>query len=267
VQPISLNINTMQILWNHRFGQQEQQPLVVCRPWAFADEYEDGEMLESGWLLLDHEYQDRECWYQCRSVRIDSEAYRPRFDKHEYQGEPITMRQVMPKSVQDLKLLPLKKIYDAYIRRKGFRDMYDPFQYLGPRCSFLLFEISGDVVGFTKIRNYYWQEDVDYTQMTLPLDGPDWEPMTVAGIETVTHASTVPISQITADMEIQWAIKHGACYVYLGAGYERGSEYKASFRGFEWWTGEQWSTAKKTYKKLCKRDSDLTVISDLRNAK
>lgn len=254
----------MELVWNHRFGKQEQQPLVLCRPWAFADENEDGDMLDGGWLLLDRPYRGRECWYQCRSVRIDGDLFRPRFPEHEHDGDPITIREIFPRSPEDLKLLPLRKIYTEYLRRKGFADLYDPFQHLGPRCSFLLFYCGGEVVGFTKIRRYYWQATPDYNQHMLPMD--DWEPMHMAGVETVIHASTLPISAVTADMEIKWSLEQGADYVYLGAGYERSSEYKAAYRGFEWWTGEKWSRVKKAYRRLCRRDSDLELISDLGNA-
>ena len=255
----------MELLWNHRFGQQEQQPLVICRPWAFADQHEDGDMLDGGWLLLDHPYRGRECWYQSRSVRIDSDRYRPRFPKHQYCGKDIEIKEIFPKRPEDLTLLPLKKIYAEYLRRKGFEDLYDPFQYLSDRTSFLLFSIDDEIVGFTKIRKYYWEGVPDEQQYLMPDD--EWSWVSMAGIESVLHASSVPISAVTADMEIKWSFGQGASYVYLGAGYERGSEYKASFQGFEWWTGEEWSRVKKTYKKLCKRDSDLESIRDLRNAK
>lgn len=255
----------MELLWNHRFGQQEQQDFVLCRPWAYADQHEDGDMLDGGWLLLDHPYKGRECWYQSRSVRIDRDKYRPRFPKHEYNGRTITIKEIFPRRPEDLKLLPLRKIYTEYLRRKGYPDLYDPFQYLSDRTSFLLFSIGDEIVGFTKIRKYYWEGVAEEQQYLIPDD--EWSWLSMAGIETVLHASTVPISAMTADMEIKWSFNQGASYVYLGAGYERGSEYKASFKGFEWWTGEEWSTVKKAYRKLCKRDSQIELIRDLRNAK
>lgn len=255
----------MELVWNHRFGKQEQQELVLCRPWAFAADHEDGDMLDGGWLLLDHPYRGRECWYQSRSVRIDGDIYRPRFSKHEYNGDRITVKEIFPRRIEDLSLLPLKKIYTQYLERKGFRDLYDPFQYLTDRTSFLLFECRDTIVGFTKIRRYFWEGYPDDDQYVLPVE--DWDFPAMAGIETVLHASSLPISAITADLEIQWGFEQGASYVYLGSGYERGSEYKASYKGFEWWTGEKWSIVKKAYRKLCKRDSDLELISDLQNAK
>ena len=252
--------NTVELLFNHTFGRQEQQDIVYTPVWAYADQYEDGDMLDSGWLLLDYPHNNRECWYQSRSVRIDCDLYRPRFPKHQYNGKNITVKEIFPQRTEDLTLLPLKSIYDQYISRKGFSDLYDPFRWLSNRTSFLLFECQGEIVGFTKIRRYYWESPYDNEYM---FPGEGWDNHGVAGIETVLHASTVPISAVTADLEIQWAIDQGASYVYLGAGYEQGSEYKSSFRGFEWWTGSEWSRLKKMYKKLCKRDSETKLISDL----
>jgi hypothetical protein len=51
----------------------------------------------------------------------------------------------------------------------------------------------------------------------------------------------------------------------MGSGYEQGSEYKASYKGFEWWTGTEWSTDKKLYKRLCRRDSRIDSFRDLGN--
>ena len=43
----------MLLIWNHSFGRQEQQDLVVCRPYAIPESYEEMEMVEDGWLALD----------------------------------------------------------------------------------------------------------------------------------------------------------------------------------------------------------------------
>ena len=84
-------------------------------------------------------------------------------------------------------------------------------------------------------------------------------------MESGIHANTVPISDITLDMEIEWAANNYVRYFYMGSGYEHSSEYKANYRGFEWWTGTEWSRNKKQYKRLCRRDSKLTDFSALGN--
>ena len=253
----------MELIFNHLYGRQEQQDIVYTPVWAFAEPEEEPELLDHGWLLLDRPYQSKECWYQSRSTRVDLRNTKPRFDRHDYNGHPITVREIIPHSAEDLTLTGIKEIYQKYLKRKGFADLYSPFEYITPRDSFLLYYIDENLAGFTKMRRYNWQESwMDPQDMYLFPDPEDRE-FSLAGIESVLHASTLPISALTLDIEIDWAKKNGAADFYMGSGYERGSEYKASYRGFEWWTGTKWSRQKKTYKKLCKRDSDIRLIQDL----
>ena len=67
------------------------------------------------------------------------------------------------------------------------------------------------------------------------------------------------------ELELQWASAEGIPYFYMGSGYEQSSEYKAKWRGFQWWTGIEWSTNKRQYRRLCRRDSRLTNFSALGN--
>ena len=52
-------------------------------------------------------------------------------------------------------------------------------------------------------------------------------------------------------------------YLYLSAGYEVASKYKADYKGFEWWTGSNWSKDKELYRKSCDADSRIQTIKDL----
>ena len=59
--------------------------------------------------------------------------------------------------------------------------------------------------------------------------------------------------------------KQNVSDLYLGSGYELGSVYKSTYRGFEWWTGTEWSRNKDKFVKLCQRDSRISKIKDLSN--
>ena len=85
----------------------------------------------------------------------------------------------------------------------------------------------------------------------------------LAGLESCLHANIVPISDITLDLELEWAADNHVAYFYMGSGYELSSEYKANYRGFEWWTGTEWSTNKKLYRSLCRRDSRIDSLADV----
>ena len=68
---------SMQLIFDHTFGKQEKQDLVVCRPMAMVDHTEEEEALEQGWLALDHPINGKEVFYQSRSTRVWMDESRP----------------------------------------------------------------------------------------------------------------------------------------------------------------------------------------------
>lgn len=246
----------MELLFDHTLGKQEQQDLVVCRPMAIVDSDEESEAIERGWLALDHPMMGKEVFYQSRSTRINLDLYKPRYKRHEYGGERLGFKIVDASEM--VKLLSLPYIYQQYMKRKNFGADYDPFAHYHARDQFMVFYLgtADNVVGFTKQKKYRFQEDQYSTIDTYDSDE-------LAGLESVIHANTIPISGITLDMEIDWAADNYVRYFYMGSGYEQSSEYKANYRGFEWWTGAEWSTNKKMYKSLCRRDSKIETLSDV----
>jgi len=246
----------MELLFDHTLGKQEQQDLVICKPMAIVDPDEEAEAIDRGWLALDHPVMGKEVFYQSRSTRINLDLYRPRYKRHEYQGQEIGFKIIDASEM--VKLLSLPSIYKQYMKRKNFGVDYDPFTHYHSRDQFMIFYLgtADNVVGFTKQKRYRYQEDQYSTIDTF--DSKD-----LAGLESLIHANTVPISGMTLDMEIEWASSNYVSYFYMGSGYEVSSEYKANYRGFEWWTGTQWSTNKKQYRRLCKRDSKIETLQGL----
>ena len=248
----------MELLFDHSLGKQEQQDLVICRPMALVDEDEESEAIDRGWLALDHPLMDKEVFYQSRSTRINIDLYKPRYKNHTFEGKEIGIKVIDASEM--VKLLSLPHIYKQYMKRKNFGADYDPFAHYHKRDQFMIFylDTADNIVGFTKQKRYRYQEDNYSTIDTF--DSQD-----LAGLESAIHANTIPISDITLDMEIQWASDNYVRYFYMGSGYELSSEYKANYRGFEWWTGTRWSTNKKQYKRLCRRDSRIESLRDLGN--
>ena len=249
----------MELLFDHTFGKQEQQDLVICKPMAIVDQDEEAEALDRGWLALDHPIDSHnEVFYQSRSTRINMDLYRPRYKSHTYNGEQIGYKIIDASEM--VKLLSLPHIYKQYMKRKNFGADYDPFAHYHKRDQFMIFYLgtADNIVGFTKQKRYRYQED-NYSTIDT------YDSQDLAGLESVIHANTVPISDITLDLEIEWASNNYVRYFYMGSGYEHSSEYKANYRGFEWWTGTEWSTNKKQYKRLCRRDSKLSDFSELGN--
>ena len=248
----------MELIFDHSLGKQEQQDLVICRPMAIVDQDEEAEALDRGWLGLDYPVLDREVFYQSRSTRINIDLYKPRYKRHEYDGQELGIKVIDASEM--VKLLSLPYIYKQYMKRKQFGADYDPFAHYHKRDQFMIFYLgtADNIVGFTKQKRYRYQESNYHT-----ID--DFDSQDLAGLESVIHANTVPISDITLDMEIDWAQNNYVRYFYMGSGYELSSEYKANYKGFEWWTGTEWSTNKKQYRKLCRRDSKIESLRDLGN--
>tara|TARA_B100000029_G_scaffold252441_1_gene249346 strand:- start:4490 stop:5341 length:852 start_codon:yes stop_codon:yes gene_type:complete len=248
--------NVMELLWDHTFGKQEHQDLVICRPMAIVEHDEEETALESGWLALDHPLNGKEVFYQSRSTRVNLDRYKPRFSKYEYEGKKIGYKIIDASEMVNLLSLPY--IYKKYMKRKKFREDYDPFGHYHQRDQFMIFYLgtADNIVGFTKQKRYSYGEDHN-------IDIDDIDTMQCSGVESVLHANTIPISAETLDIEMTWAAESRIPYYYLGSGYEQSSEYKASWQGFQWWTGTEWSTNKSQYRRLCNRDSRLTDFSSL----
>ena len=248
----------MELLFDHSLGKQEQQDLVICRPMAIVEHDEEEEALDGGWLALDHPVLDREVFYQSRSTRINLDLYRPRYKRHDYNGQDIGIKIIDASEM--VKLLGLPHIYRQYMERKNFGVDYDPFTHYHPRDQFMIFYLgtADNIVGFTKQKKYRYPDE-NYSTID------SYDSKDLAGIESVIHANTIPISDITLDLEIDWAQNNYVAYFYMGSGYETSSEYKANYRGFEWWTGTEWSTNKRQYRRLCKRDSRIETLRDLGN--
>jgi hypothetical protein len=248
----------MELLFDHTMGKQEQQDLVICKPMAIVDPDEEAEAIDRGWLALDHPVMEKEVFYQSRSTRVDLDKYRPRYKNHAHEGKELGIKVIDASEM--VKLLSLPHIYKQYMKRKNFGADYDPFGHYHERDQFMIFYLGAadNIVGFTTQTRYRYQEDQYSTIDTY--DSKD-----LAGLESVIHANVIPISDITLDMEIEWAYNNHVRYFYMGSGYELSSEYKANYRGFEWWTGTEWSRNKKQYRRLCKRDSRIETLRDLGN--
>ena len=48
-------------------------------------------------------------------------------------------------------------------------------------------------------------------------------------------------------------------------GYEESCIYKRDFTGFEFWDGKKWSSDKKMYEHMCKKDSEIKTFEDMNN--
>ena len=71
------------------------------------------------------------------------------------------------------------------------------------------------------------------------------------------------VGRLSSEIEINIAKQTGNRYLYTGLGYHKHGLYKSLKKGFEWWTGRDWSKDLKLYKNLCYKDDDITTIDEL----
>ena len=248
----------MELIFEHITGKQEQQDFQHFKLRGVLDGNDEDDPLEQGWLADDVPYQGQECWYQSRSTRIELKPgllKKPR--KRQVRGQRIEMLEIRPVDGM-LKLTGMENLYHEFLRKKGYRDLYNPLRHIHQRDSFLVYYIDdvSNMIGFTKIKKYRWEEDIHDENF-------DDNMQYLTGIETHMHCSTEDIGLITLEMEIEWAAAKHCRYLYLGPGYEKSAIYKSFIPGFQWWTGQKWSKNAEQYRSSCKKDSEIKNISDL----
>jgi len=224
----------MQIIFNHKFGQQEIndiQHYSVEATNVNKNEYE--ELLSTGWLS--HIINGKPKWYQSRSVRcnLNDISYK------EFTAERYT--------ISKPKLAEIEHIYTSYCFHKGFEDLYqrEVVNWLDDDICVEYYNLKNEFVAWSKLR--------PYTEKSLETVIFAWDyrdPKLKIGYNSLKH-------------ELAWAKNNGYEYVYLGPGYEEGCIYKSELQGFEWWTGSIWSQNKDEYIELCNRDSKIQTIHEL----
>jgi len=139
----------------------------------------------------------------------------------------------------------LKAIWCDYLERKGFSQQYDPGHSSDAAIWLAAKNAQGQALAFTKLQVYQGGLESQYN----------------AYVET-----SVNLGKIMIDHEVALAKTRGLAHLYIGSGYEQSSAYKAHLPGFEWWTGSEWSTDRKTYLNLCQRDSKINGLAELAQA-
>jgi hypothetical protein len=264
--------------FEHCWGTTERSDIQITKIRAMVSEEQESEAVEEGWLALDEpakvpgKRKPTEVFYQSRSTRINLLKWKSQYKKYELDGVPISMMGIHP-SQANITLTGLHRVYIEYIKRKGYKDLFDPLKHINARDSFLIY-FQGEmtnIIGFTKMKSYNCEPPDDDIYDRLPKRIRKqlrlWPVGPVAAVETYMHCNTVEgLSRMTLDMECgHWSTK-GAPYLYSGPGYEECSVYKSYVPGFEWWTGWKWSADVTRYRKLCYRDSKMKSIEDLGRA-
>jgi len=72
---------------------------------------------------------------------------------------------------------------------------------------------------------------------------------------------SLSLGNISTYIESIVALENNCKHYYIMGGYEECCLYKKELKGFEWWTGSNWSNDKDLYKSLCIRDSKIEILN------
>ena len=217
----------MKKVYSHPVGFVERWGLqLISVNLENVSKKEEPEALDQGFLL--DIKKDEEIWYQCRSTRVNVSSY----NTTPYKGE----------WAYSTNLNAFKRLYKRFITERQFYAHPGDSEVCFKRDKLIEYSVNGEVHGISKIRTY-----TNTFECNLFVHDDNVRNL---GKKTFLH-------------EFYLANQKDYNYVYTGPGYEKSSIYKADFKGFEWWTGNELSTDRNEFIKLCKRDSKVKTIEDL----
>lgn len=223
----------IKVIFDHiaGFGKITEQDFIYSDPKGIATGIDFLSYLEEGWV----EWQGY--WYNLRSVRIKVSDYKPTKTVRRLARKVGVTEVILTKANLEL----IKPIYDKYVKAKGFRRDIRLEDFEG--YSALLYWNQERLIGASIYTGYEVRGVIDIVVYQFLWDYED---------------PKLSLGNVAQYYEIEYS-KPFANYVYLMGGYEESCIYKSEFKGFEWWTGQQWSTDITLYQQLCKRDTDAHI--------
>lgn len=227
----------IQVIFDHikGFGKVTQQDFIYSDPKGIALGVNFVDYLEEGWV----EWQ--EYWYNLRSTRINVEEYQP----------TKTVRKLAKRidteivNVDKETLTILKPIYESYVEAKEFKRDIRLEDFKGYKA--ILYFHGGKVIG-ASIYRIYKQDTKQDSKLAMVVYQFLWD----------YEDPKLSLGNVAQYCEVD-LVKNYASHVYLLGGYEESCIYKSQFKGFEWWTGKQWSSDIDLYTKLCNRDNNVHI--------
>lgn len=222
----------IQVVFDHisGYGKVTKEDFIYSDPKGIALGSTFLKYLDEGWV----EWQGY--WYNLRSVRLKVEDYKPTKTIKKQSKQIGYYIQFVSEEV----LKRLEPIYEKYVAKHGFKRTIDLKDFLGYDC--LLYYHEEKLVGATIYKMYRDVTGRAFVSYQFLWDYED---------------PKLSLGSVSQYFECNVAQIFRCDHVYLLGGYESASAYKADFKGFEWWTGKEWSKDKELYLNLCKRDDLL----------
>ncbi len=230
----------MKLYFNHEmgFGKMQHETMLYYPFGATFEPHERINALETGWFPINNVM-----WFQSRSTRLDLRKYEP-------SGKVLKLSKKI-KYYPDVNMTPSKKyrlgeIYKKYIEYKKFRDQsLTVDDMISNSHGHIYYAHENEIIGFS----FYKILGSNYLSIEFAWD--------------YKHPS-LSLGHVSIYLESLFARSHRCNYMYLSAGYEKCSLYKADYKGFQWWKGYEWSEDVDTFKKLCYNDEKV-VINNFEN--
>lgn len=222
----------IKVIFDHvsGFGKITEQDFIYSDPKGIALGTDYNNYLNEGWV----EWQGY--WYNLRSTRIKVSDYKPTKTVKRLANKVQVSKVILTQEELD----KLEPIYEKYVKAKGYKRDIELKNFLGYFA--LLYWNQERLIGASIFKEYkVEQKDIVVYQFLWDYEDPK-----------------LSLGNVAQYYEIELT-KNSTTYVYLMGGYEEACIYKSNFKGFEWWTGTEWSSDLDLYTQLCKRDNNVHI--------
>ena len=238
----------MKLYFDNIFGHQTDGDLLFSVVSAEFDQNEWNYAFENGWSPIGIWYNRHKniLWYQSRQTRIDTKVHsHSRKTKLLLQRTPVSWVVESSHGYDE----EIYSLYVDYCKYKKLTDIatYDEidiiFNYPVDQ-RFIKFYYEDKLIGITKMST--WMNSVYSEFFWWNYKNPK-----------------LSVGKLSGAIEIDIAKQSGNRYLYTGLGYHHHGIYKSLKKGFEWWTGREWSKDIPLYVHLCNKDDEIKTIDEL----
>ena len=222
----------MKVYFNHisGFGKIKHIDFIMSEPYGILNPNESEEdAIKEGWIpWIDGR------WYNIRGVRINLQDYKP-----SKTTKKLFKKVVVDTGNMEVNIDEYKELYSKYCEYHKFQRHidFDGFK----KCSVIEYH-TDSLVGISLYRVFNKQ----FITYEFIWDYADPK-LSLGNIAQMVECETAKILECN--------------YVYLLGGYEPCCLYKSTFKGFEFWTGKEWSKDIDLYKQLVERDDKIKIIN------
>ena len=217
------------------FGKITEQDFIYSDPKGIAEGQDYIDYLDQGWI----EWGDY--WYNLRSVRLDL---------RQYSATKTTKKLAREVTYKSHRLTPeiielLEPIYLEYVEKHNFKREINLKDFLNTKDFFVLLYYREDrLIGALIYKLYRQSNEAAFVSYQFLWDYKE---------------PKLSLGNISQMYESHLANLLDCRYLYILGGYEESCIYKSHFKGFEFWTGREWSKDTTLYTKLCQRDNHAHI--------